>query len=74
MGFEELKAEALKLAPEFRASLARELLGSLDALSEEEVEGLWIEEAIRRDDEIDRGIAQTSPATEVFTRARTRRK
>ncbi len=73
MGFEELKAEALKLAPESRASLARELLGSLDNMSAEEVERLWIEEAIRRDNEIDRGMAQLRPADEVFSRAKTRR-
>jgi hypothetical protein len=72
MGFEELKAEALKLSPEFRAKLARELLLSLDAMSEAEVEGLWIEEAIRRDDEIDRGGVQLRPAEEVFNRVKAR--
>ncbi|MCL6560929.1 MAG: addiction module protein [Firmicutes bacterium] len=72
MSFEEVKAEALKLSPEFRAKLARELLVSLDALSEAEVENLWIEEAIRRDDEIDRGGAQLRPAEEVFSRAKAR--
>lgn len=75
MGFEELKVEALKLGPEFRAKLVRELLlslDSLDATSEAEVESLWIAEALRRDDEIDRGVVQLRSAEDVFSRARTR--
>jgi putative addiction module component (TIGR02574 family) len=74
MSFEELKTEALKLSPKNRANLARDLLASLDALSEAEAERLWIEESIRRDDEIDKGVARVSPAEEVFARARSRRK
>jgi len=49
MSFEELKAEALKMSPKSRAELAKELLVSLDTLSDAEVEQLWIEEAIRND-------------------------
>jgi len=72
MSFEELKAETLKMSPKSRADLAKELLVSLDTLSDAEAEQLWIDEAIRRDDEIDRGIAQMRPADEVFNRARNR--
>ncbi len=54
--------------------LARELLASLDGLSEAEVEKLWIDEAIRRDEELDSGAAHASPADEVLNRARARRK
>ena len=74
MSVEELKAEALRLGPEARAYLARELLASLDALSEAEIEKLWIDEAIRRDDELDSGKARAYPADEVLARARSRRK
>jgi hypothetical protein len=74
MGIEELKAEALRLTPEARAELARELLVSLDVLSEDEIEKLWIKEAIRRDEELDGGAARAYPADEVFARARARRK
>ena len=70
MGVEELKAEALRLTPEARALLARELLASLDALSEAEIEKLWIDEAIRRDEEMDSGTARAYPADEVLARAR----
>ncbi len=74
MSVDELKAEVLRLDPEARADLARELLASLDGLSEAEVEKLWIDEAIRREEELDSGAAHASPADEVLNRARARRK
>lgn len=57
MSFDELKAEALVI---------------LDALSEAEVERLWIQEAIRRDDEIDQGAVRLRSAEEVFRKAKAR--
>jgi putative addiction module component (TIGR02574 family) len=74
MSIEELRDEALKLSPESRAYLARELLASLDTMSESELEQLWLDEAIRRDDELDSGGAQAFPAEEVLARAREHRK
>jgi hypothetical protein len=74
MSVDELKAEALRLSPEMRAYLARELLASLDNLSEAEVEKLWLDEAIRRDDDLDSGAATAYPAEEVLSRARAKRK
>jgi hypothetical protein len=74
MGIEELKEEIFRLGPEERANLARELLASLDALTESEIEVLWLQETIRRDEELDRGNAHSYPAEEVFSRARARRK
>lgn len=58
MSVEEFKSEALRLSLEERAYLARELLASLDAMSEAEIEKLWIDEAIRRDEELDSGVAR----------------
>jgi len=55
MTIDELKREALQLDPSTRAHLAHELLNSLDALSEEEIEQLWLEEAARRDAALDAG-------------------
>ncbi len=72
MSIDEIKTEALKLSPASRASLARDLLASLETLSAAEIERLWIDEAIRRDGENDRGAAQLQPAEEVFARARVR--
>ena len=74
MGIEELKEEILRLGPEERAHLARELLASLDAMTESEIEKLWLQEAIHRDEELDRGNAHSYAAEEVFARARARRK
>ena len=74
MSIEELKAEVLRLSPEARAYLARELLASLDELSQSEVEKLWIDEAIRRDEELDSGKACAYPVDDVIVRTLARRK
>jgi hypothetical protein len=50
------------------------LLASLDAMSDAEIEKLWIDEAIRRDEELETGAARAYPADEVLVRARARRK
>jgi hypothetical protein len=73
MTVDELRAAALRLAPQARADLARELLNSLDELSEAEIEQLWFEEAARRDRELDTGTVQSLPADEVLARAKARR-
>ena len=73
MTVDELKQEAMRLDPTERASLARELLVSLDALSESEVERLWLEEAERRRLLVESGEAQLIPMDEVFARARANR-
>jgi hypothetical protein len=73
MTVDELKAAALQLAPQARADLARELLSSLDELSEAEIEQLWFAEAARRDRELDAGTVQSLPADEVLARAKARR-
>lgn len=73
MTIEELKREALRLDPETRAELAHALLSSLDTLSDAEIERLWIDEAARRDAELDSGAASSSPAQDVLARARSRR-
>ena len=73
MSIDELKAEALRLGPEARADLARVLLASLDGMNDAEIERLWIDEAVARDDELNGGIARAYPADEVLARARARR-
>ncbi|MBS3976023.1 MAG: addiction module protein [Syntrophomonadaceae bacterium] len=74
MSVDKIKTEALRLSPEARAYLARELLLSLDTMNEADIEKLWIDEAIRRDEELDSGRVRAYPADEVLTRARARRK
>jgi hypothetical protein len=72
MSIDEIKIEALKLSPASRARLARDLLASLDVLSAADLEQLWLDEAVRRDDELDQGAARLQPADEVFVRSRAR--
>lgn len=74
MTVDELKRAALRLSAAERASLAHELLSSLESLSEAEVEQLWVEEAIRRSAEIDAGLVETIPADQVIAEARARLK
>jgi hypothetical protein len=72
MSLEELKGEVMKLAPEARAKLAHALLESLENLSEAEIEGLWVDEAIRRDEDIDAGKVSLRPADKALKEARSR--
>jgi hypothetical protein len=72
MTIEQVESEALKLEPQARAKLAETLLRSLDELSDEDVEQLWAEEAVRRDAEIDSGEASLRKAEDVFRDVRAR--
>jgi len=74
MSVEELRTEILRLNPVDRANLAREILASLDSMNESEIEALWAEEAVLRDEELDSKEARAFPADEVLARARSRRK
>lgn len=64
-----IEREALGLTPANRAKLAHELLESLDALSPEEIDELWLDEAERRLKELDAGCVQLVPAEEVYRKA-----
>lgn len=68
---ETIRREALSLPAQERAELAEQLLSSLDALSEDEVAQLWLNEASRRADEIDRGVAKRFSAADVRIEAQT---
>jgi hypothetical protein len=72
MTIKQVEAEALKLKPEARAELAEKLLRSLEDLSDEDIERLWAEEALRRDAELDAGTASMRDAEDVFRDARAR--
>jgi len=70
MSIDELEAAALKLNPKQRARLAGKLLESLEALSREENERIWLDEAARRDRELQSDAAKGISADEVFRDAR----
>ena len=74
MTVDELRREALRLDHAQRAKLAHDLLESLDDQSEGEIEQLWLQEAVRRQDAIAAGEVETIPADEVLAQARARRR
>ena len=68
MNIQAIEQEVLHLPIEDRVRLAEKLLSSLDALSEQEIEKLWLVEAQRRAAEIDNGTVQLVSAEEVECR------
>ena len=68
MNIQAIEQEVLHLPIEDRARLAEKLLSSLDALSEQEMEKLWLAEAQRRAAEIDNGSVQLMSSEEVEQR------
>ena len=64
-----ITSEALSLPVQQRAELAAQLLSSLDALTETEIEALWLQEAANRAAQIDRGLYKLISAEEVRLQA-----
>lgn len=69
-----VEKEALELPVAKRAKLAQRLLESLDQLSVEEAEKLWLSEAVRRAREIDGGKVRSVTADELERRVQARLK
>jgi putative addiction module component (TIGR02574 family) len=69
---ERLAAEALTLPTAERAELAHRLIESLDEDVDVEAGAAGHAEALRRLDEIDRGVVQPISADELFRRVRQR--
>lgn len=63
---EDVAAEVLQMSVESRAALAKRLLDSLDELTPEENERLWVQEAVRRYKQLKADTARSSE--EVFAR------
>lgn len=72
MNLAEIEAEALKLDPASRARLAEKLLESLETLSEQENQQVWLDEAARRDADLEADPSKGRPAEGVFRDARAR--
>ncbi|NOV31331.1 addiction module protein [Methylomonas sp. ZR1] len=68
MNIQSIEQEVLHLPVEERARLAEKLLSSLDDLSEQEIEKLWLLEAQRRAAEIDNGTVQLISVEEMEQR------
>jgi hypothetical protein len=72
MTIKNIEKKVLGLNAKSRAKLANKLLSSLEDLSEEEIEKLWAEESLRRDEELNSGKVKSRPVEEVFKAARKR--
>lgn len=70
----EIERDFLALDEHDRAALLRVLIGHLDDPHDTEVEGLWLDEAERRLEQIDAGTAKTHPAEQAFQEIRSRLK
>jgi putative addiction module component (TIGR02574 family) len=66
----ECEAQALKLEPTDRAELAEHLIASLDYLSDEQNQHLWLAEADRRYCEYKSGNLSARPTEDVLSDAR----
>jgi len=69
---ERITAEALQMSLEARAALAKSLLDSLEHLTPEENERLWVEEAARRYEQLRSGKARSVSSEELFARLEAR--
>ncbi|OFW28627.1 MAG: hypothetical protein A3J28_16790 [Acidobacteria bacterium RIFCSPLOWO2_12_FULL_60_22] len=69
---EELEREMLALPPGERAELAHELIASLEAFDNSDVEGEWLKEAESRYAAYRQGTLSGRPAEEVFKSAKDR--
>lgn len=72
MDTSEVLRQALSLPPEARAALADSLLESLDSAIDADAERLWREEIRRRQNDLDSGVTQTIPWSEVRDRLASR--
>jgi putative addiction module component len=70
--FDEIEKQARSLPSKEKAALARVLIEDLDASVDEDVGGLWIEEAQRRYAAYQKGELEALPGDEVMKRARER--
>ena len=66
----DILRDTLSLGAQERASLAEQLLASLDELEPGELDRIWEEEAERRLRDVKSGAARTYSATEVHQKAK----
>jgi Putative addiction module component len=69
---ESIQQAALELQPADRAHLTHTLVQSLSSLPESEISELWLDEAERRDAEMESGLIVGIPGDEVFHRMQVR--
>jgi putative addiction module component (TIGR02574 family) len=67
---EKIQEEIRALSTSEKEELLRSLWEELDGPADPEVDAAWLEEARRRDLELDQGLVESIPAEEVFRRLR----
>jgi putative addiction module component (TIGR02574 family) len=67
-----LQKQIQTLSDEDRLELIRSLIEDLDGPAEADVEQAWLDEARRRQQELERGDVHAIPGDEVFAKARAR--
>jgi putative addiction module component (TIGR02574 family) len=72
--YQEIMSAAMTLSPDEREMLAEDLIASLEPEDQETRDRLWLEEAERRDKEIEDGLVRAIPGEEVMRRLRSRYK
>jgi putative addiction module component (TIGR02574 family) len=65
---ESIEHAARQLQPGARMQLVHSLVESLTGLSQEELDALWLDEAERRDEEMESGKVKGIPGEKVFSR------
>lgn len=70
LNLDKIAQEALKLPISLRAELADMLVESLHTEDSDEIQSLWLDEAIRRRDEIRTGQVEPIPGDQVLAEAR----
>ena len=68
----EIEAKVRALSPEDKTRLLRVLVSEFDGPSDADVERAWIEEAKRRQRELNDGSVQAVPGERVFANLRAR--
>jgi hypothetical protein len=72
MRVDELEREILELPPADKARLLHELLRSLDDVAEVEIEAIWLDEAVRRNADMERTGDEGIDGSEALLRIRSR--
>ena len=67
---EQLAEEAMRLPSASRALLAERMVESLDLADPDEIQRLWVAEALRRRDEIRSGEVKPIPGDDVLAEVR----
>ncbi|MBP0018309.1 MAG: addiction module protein [Cyanobacteria bacterium SBLK] len=70
--YDEIFSAALTLSPNLRAMLAEQLLTSLDAVEQREIDAAWAEEAEKRVLELTEGRVQLISGKQVIQELRSR--